>query len=83
VALFVVPFVGVVVLYVYTIWRGHSFVIKKKASPLELHDTPLFADARWRSTLFRHTLYWLAWGIGIPIVLLLIHQRFIHGFGFF
>jgi len=57
--IFGVPFLGALALTVYTRWRGRGIVIKKKASPLELHDTPLFADNRWFRMLFTRTLLWL------------------------
>jgi hypothetical protein len=33
-------------MWFYTKWRRHGFVLKKKTSPLELHDTPLFGENR-------------------------------------
>jgi hypothetical protein len=56
---FGVPFFGAVGLAIFTRWRGRRIVIKKKESPLELHNTPLFAGNQWFQMLFLQTLGWL------------------------
>ncbi|MHB8625933.1 MAG: hypothetical protein ACYDBJ_01970 [Aggregatilineales bacterium] len=59
-SVFGVPALGASVLSIYTRRRGRGFVIKKKASPLELHDTPLFAGNSWFRMLFWQTVIWLS-----------------------
>ncbi len=73
IALIAVPSIAAAVMWGYTKWRGHGFVLKKKASPLELHDTPLFGESQWFAMLLGRTVVWLLGAAGIWLVLALPH----------
>jgi hypothetical protein len=73
VALLAVPAIAAAVMWFYTKWRGHGFVLKKKASPLELHDTPLFGESQWFAMLLGRTVLWLLGAAGMWLILVLPH----------
>jgi hypothetical protein len=73
VALIAVPSIAAAAMWFYTKWRGRNFVLKKKASPLELHDTPLFGENRWFAALLGRTVLWLVASAGVWLVLAFPH----------
>jgi hypothetical protein len=70
------PFIGVGVASVYSRWRGKNFVVKKKASPLDLHRTPLFADDEWSDTLLGQTIRWCGAAIAFAITFAFTQDAF-------
>jgi len=73
IAFIAVPCIVAAIMWFYTKWRGHDFVLKKKASPLELHNTLLFGEAQWFRLLLGRTVLWLLGAAGMWLILVLPH----------